>query len=170
MLKKSSSYGTRNDDSIPLIKLKRNFFKNTFFPSVISEWNKLDPIIGNVGSSCIFKSNIRKSIRPTTWSFFDCYNHKGVRLTTPLRLGLSYLHEYKFNHNFQNYINPLCSCGVDIESTSHFILHCPREEWIVFNRSTIVWKFIIWFERNYRILNPSIDYIISTEKFKEPLL
>ena len=39
-----------------------------------------------------------------------------------LRLGLSRLREHKFNHNFQNCINPLCSCSMDIESTSHFFL------------------------------------------------
>ena len=44
---------------------------------------------------------------------------------TRLRLGLSHLREHKFIHKFQNCINPLCSCGTDIESTSHFFLHCP---------------------------------------------
>ena len=44
---------------------------------------------------------------------------------TQLCLGLSHLCEYKFNHNFQNCINLLCSCGMDIESKSHFFLHCP---------------------------------------------
>ena len=43
---------------------------------------------------------------------------------TRLLLGLSHLREHKFSHNFQNRINPLCSCGMDIESTSHFLLHC----------------------------------------------
>ena len=42
-----------------------------------------------------------------------------------LRLGLRHQREHKFNQNFQNCINPLCSCGIDIESTSHFFLHCP---------------------------------------------
>ena len=42
-----------------------------------------------------------------------------------LRLGLRHQREHKFNQNFQNCINPLCSCGMDIESTSHFFLHCP---------------------------------------------
>ena len=42
-----------------------------------------------------------------------------------LLLGPSHLREHKFNHKFQNYINPLCSCSIDIESTSHFFLHCP---------------------------------------------
>ena len=35
------------------------------------------------------------------------------------------IREHKFNHNFQNCINPICSCGNDIESTSQFFLYCP---------------------------------------------
>ena len=38
---------------------------------------------------------------------------------------MSYLREHKFKHNFQGCFNPICSCGLDIESTSHFHLHCP---------------------------------------------
>ena len=44
---------------------------------------------------------------------------------TRICLGLSRLREHKFSHNFQNCINPLCSCAVDIKSTSHFFIHCP---------------------------------------------
>ena len=44
---------------------------------------------------------------------------------TRLRLGLSHLREHKFNNNFQNCINPLCSCGMNMESTFHFFLRCP---------------------------------------------
>ena len=38
---------------------------------------------------------------------------------------MSHLREHKFKHNFQGCLNPICSCGFDIESTSHFLLHCP---------------------------------------------
>ena len=31
--------------------------------------------------------------------FFDCDNHKGIRLITLLRVGLSHLLEHKFNHD-----------------------------------------------------------------------
>ena len=47
---KTSSYATRNVDCISLIKIKHNFFKNTFFPSAIIEWNKLDPAFLNAKS------------------------------------------------------------------------------------------------------------------------
>ena len=89
------------------------------------EWNKLDPTIQNAKIFGIFKSNVLKFIRPTPRSFFNCYNHKGIRLMRRLRPGLIHLREHKFNHSFQNCINPLCSCGRDIESTPHFFLHCP---------------------------------------------
>ena len=32
-----------NTNDIPLMNIRYNFFKNTFFPSAIIEWNKLDP-------------------------------------------------------------------------------------------------------------------------------
>ena len=124
ILEKISSYATRNVDCIHLTKIKHNFFKNTFFPSAIIEWKKLDPTIRNAERFGIFKSNILKFIRPTPRSFFNCYNHKGIKLMTRLRLGLSHLREHKFNHNFQKRINTLRSCAMDIESASHFFLHC----------------------------------------------
>ena len=34
---------------------------------------------------------------------------------------ICHLHEHKFKHNFQYCLNPICSCGLDIES----LLHCP---------------------------------------------
>ena len=84
---KTSSYATRNVDCIPLIKIKHDFFKNTFFPYAIIEWNKLDPDIRNSESLSIFRSNIFKFIRPTPRSFFNCYHHKGIRLMTRLWVG-----------------------------------------------------------------------------------
>ena len=40
-------YNTRNTNDIPLMNIKHNFFKNTFFLSTIIEWNKFDPAIRN---------------------------------------------------------------------------------------------------------------------------
>ena len=75
----------RNVDGFPLVKIKRNFFKNAFFPSAMIEWNKLDSTIRNAESFGIFKSNIVKFIRPTPRIAFNCYNHKGIRLMIRLR-------------------------------------------------------------------------------------
>ena len=43
-----------------------------------------------------------------------------------LRLDLNHLRENKFRHNFQNSLNPICSCEDDIETTIHYLLHCPN--------------------------------------------
>ena len=40
-------------------------------------------------------------------------------------LGLSHLHEHKLKHGFHDSLNPICSCGNNIESSAHFVLHCP---------------------------------------------
>ena len=92
--------------------------KNSFFPSVIIEWNNLDSNLRNSKSISVFKEKILNFIWPSPNSFLDCHNPKGIKVITRLRLGLSYV-------NFQDTINPLCNCGQDIESATHFFLHRP---------------------------------------------
>ena len=82
----------RNANNIPHFKVKYSFFKNTFFPSVIIEWNKLDPEIENAPPSVsIFKKNILKIIRPTANNIFGCHNLKGIKYLTRLQLGLIFV-------------------------------------------------------------------------------
>ena len=47
-----------------------------------------------------------------------------MHLLRRLHLCLSHLNEHRFNHNFQNCINSLCTCRLEVESISHFFLHC----------------------------------------------
>ena len=48
----------------PFIKTKTNFFKNSFFPAVIMEWNKIDVNISTSASVNVFKRIVLKFIRP----------------------------------------------------------------------------------------------------------
>ena len=121
-----SRYNTRNTNNIPQFKVKHNFFRNSFFPSAVIEWNKLDLNIRNSESLNVFKNSLLKFIRPSGNSVFNCHNPRGVKLLTRLRLGLSHLREHKFKHGFQDSLNPICSCGNDIETLAHFLLHCPH--------------------------------------------
>ena len=74
----------------------------------------------------LFKKNsIQRFIRLSSCDVFHYHNHKGIRLITRLHAVLIHLHEHRFKHNFQYCLNPLCCCGLDIKSTSHFVLHCP---------------------------------------------
>ena len=86
--------------------------------------NNLDPTLWNPKRFVDFKSSILKFVRPSPSNVFNYNNHKGIRLITRLRVGMSHLREHKFKDNFQDCLNPICSCGLDIESTSHFLLHC----------------------------------------------
>ena len=121
---RSSNYATRNIRNIPLLETRHTFFKISFLTSIIIEWNKLDHSIRNSSSLNIFRKSILNFIRPSPNSLFNCHNPKGIKVISRLRLGLSHLREHKFKHSLQNYLNPFCSCGVDIESTAHFFLHC----------------------------------------------
>ena len=103
-----------------------NIFRNSLSPSAVIEWNKLDLNIRNLESLNIFKKMLLKFICPSGSSVFNCHNLRGVKLLTRLRLGLSHLREHKFKHGFQDSLNPICSCGNDIETLAHFLLHCPH--------------------------------------------
>ena len=50
-----SRYNTRNINNIPQFKVKYNFFRNSFFPSAVIEWNKLDLNICNSDSFDYFQ-------------------------------------------------------------------------------------------------------------------
>ena len=127
MISRSSRlHTTRNSDSITPFNVRHNFFKNSFFPSVISEWKKLDLEIRNSASLEIFKKHSSNFIRPNSNNAFNINNPLGLKLLTCLRIGFSHLKEHKFKHNFQGSTDLLCSCGNDIESTFHFFLPCPN--------------------------------------------
>ena len=119
---KNSNYNTRNTDKITLFHTKFNFFKNSFFPSTVIEWNKLDPNLRSAASLSVFKKNLLKFIRPSRNSVFNCHNCKEIKYLTRLRL--SHLRQHKFKHSFQDTLNPFCSCGLDIETNMHFF-YCP---------------------------------------------
>ena len=60
----------------------------------------------------------------TRCKVYDINDTTGIKLITRLRLGFSHLREHKFKHNFQDTLNPLCSCSIEAESISHYFLHC----------------------------------------------
>ena len=188
---KAHAYATRNVENIACFKIRHNFFKSSFFSSTIIEWNNLDPTLRNSKSFIDFKNSILKFIRPSPTNIFSCNNHKGIRLITRLRVGMSHLREHKFKHNFQDFLNPICSCGLDIKSTSHFLLHCPTfddEQFTLLStlnnidcilleltesslsQTLLYGNKLFDKEKNTRILKGTIEYILSTERFEEPLI
>ena len=112
--KLTKPYSTRNANNIPHFEVKYSFFKNTFYPLVIIEWNKLDPEIQNAPSFNIFKKNILKFVRLATNNIFGYHNLKGIKRLTRSRIGFSHLYEHKIKNNFQGTLNPLFTCGCSI--------------------------------------------------------
>ena len=103
-----------------------------FFRSTVIEWNNLDKSIRGSESFTLFKerhSFFKKSILQPIWPTpnrtFNWHNPTGIKLITRFRLGLSHLRDHKFKHNFLNCLNPICCCGKGIETTAHYLLHCP---------------------------------------------
>ena len=97
---------------------------------------------------------------------------------------MSHLHQHKFKHNFQDCLNPICSCGLDIESTSHFLLHCPtfnderytllstlnniHRKLLELTKSSLPQTLLLGntlFDqgKNTRILNATVEYILFEE-------
>ena len=108
-----------------------------------------------------------------------------------LRLGLSHLRYYKFRHNCQDCINPIRVCGLEIETTTHFLLHCPLfqyarqsvltnikkiDESILKKHDGLITKTLLYgndkfdLSCNKSIISSIIEFIVSTERFSNTLV
>ena len=144
----------------------------------------------NAPSINLFKKNILTFIRLGPNKVFNIYNPYGLKLLTRLRLGLSHLRGYKFNHNFSDSLDEIWLCGKDIESTSHFLLQCSlflNERQVLVNKirdidssfidqneNSLCYTLLFGKENmndseNTHILKATIEYILSTDRFKLPL-
>ena len=74
----------------------------------------------------IFKKKLLKIIHPYGNSVFRCHNPKVIKLLTRIKLGLSHLREHKFKHGFLHSLNPSCSCGQNIETSTCFLPRCSN--------------------------------------------
>ena len=106
------------------------------------------------------------------------------------RIGFSHLKEHKFKHNFQDSLQPLCSYGNDIESTVHFFLQCPNfttqrqallnklkrinASIMAENENSVVRTLLFGrpgfnYSTNKEIINATISFILTAERFNCPL-
>ena len=185
-------YATSSSQSnkIPSFKTRHNFFKDSFFPAVTSEWNSLDVNIRNSSPINMFKKELLKFITPVPNSTYNINDSKGLTLLTRLRLGLIHLGDHKFRRNFQDCESPMCSCGQDTETSTHFLLHCPNHRCarktlfhkinkvsgnILRQSDSTITKILLFgnikldFETNKILLMFTIEFISLTERFSCPL-
>ena len=117
-------YEANLNNQIPFFNVITNFLKSSFFPGVMTKWNNLDISIRNWPSCHAFKNLMLKFIRLKRISISSNENFEGLKLTARMRHGLSLLAHHIFRHNFQDCLNPICSCSQEIETTNYFLIHC----------------------------------------------
>ena len=187
--KPSLRYSTRFSP-LPNFKVRTELFRNSFFPYTVNEWNNLDNIIKSFESYSMFRKKMLNLIRPKCNDIYGIYNPTGLKLLTRLRLDLSHLNDHKFNHNFKDCINPLCSCSLSVENNVHFFLHCHHfslQRQNLMNNIKSIDKDIInetdsdlvnillfgsskyQYHINSKILSFSIGFILNTERFSGQL-
>ena len=95
----------------------------SFFPSAITEWNKLDCSVRNADSFKVFKKCVLTFIRPMPNSIYNIHNPLRVKYLTTLRIRFSHLKEHKFGKpNSKNSFNKaMLSASIEyIVSTERF--------------------------------------------------
>ena len=139
----------------------------------------------------LFKKRLLSFIRPEQNTVFDVHNPVGLKYLTRLRLGLSHLNGHQFKHNFQDCFNPPCSCNLDIETTTHYLLCCHHYKSIRISLVSRVKalcknfsdlsddnkiKLLLYGDsrfddnKNGEILKATITYIIESDRFSLHLI
>ena len=135
-----------------------------------------------------FFKNILKFKRPSPNSTSNWFNTKDINYLTVLRLGLSHPRDHQFKHNLLDSLNPIC---FDIETKCYFLIHCPN---FINERSpllknvsrlnknklpfcdNLVMKRLLYGDNSFDLvantlmLNLSVDFILSSERFDGPLI
>ena len=120
-----AGFRTRNNN-LPTYNCRKDCFNYSFSPSTLNDWFRLDIDIRNSESISLVKSRLLSFIRPNQSNRYNISDPIRLKLLPCLRLGLSHLNEHKFRYNFQDCLNPLCSCSLEIEDTTHYLLHCQN--------------------------------------------
>ena len=165
-------------------------FQNSFFPHSVNQWNQLNPEIRNSTSLHIFRKGLFRLIKPLENSIYNIHDPLGIKLLTRLRLEFSQLRDHKFRHNFQDTLNPMCTCSLEPENTSHFLLHChnhnnPRitlmsdlstiDPSICFLNETYLVHLLLFGDKKYdlatnqKILKATIVFLKESSRFDEGL-
>ena len=137
------------NNQISFFNAKTDFFLNFFFPAVVNEWSNLDVSICNSSLCHLFKKLILKFIRPEPNRISATENFEGgLKFLTRMRLGLSHLADHRFRHNFQDCLNPIYSCGQEIEqqAISFFTISITVVQENFFLKK-LTWLILIFYSR-----------------------
>ena len=123
----------KRNNNFPTYNCRTDCLKYPFFPRTFGDWFWLDINIRNSESMPLFRSRL-SFIRPNQNNIYNIFDPFGLKLLTRHSLGLSHLNKHKFRPNFQGCLNPLYPCSLEIEHTTHYLLHCQH-----ISIATILW-------------------------------
>ena len=115
--KRKQSFNSRNI-YIPSYNCRTKYFTSSFSPASLEEWFHLDPSIRNAETTNALKQKLLLFIYPLENSIFNIFDPKGLKLLTCLLLSFSHRQEHRFQHDFQECLNPSCPCSQETENTS----------------------------------------------------
>ena len=122
---------------------------------------------------------------------FNVDSSEGLKFLTRIRLGLTHLADHEFRDNFQNCVNPICSCSQEIEISTYFLLHCSNyhcarqtlfdkvnkiDSTILKQNEQVITKLLSFgnqklkASQNKSILTSTIEFLQATERFKTSLI
>ena len=180
---------TVSSDIITPFSARTIKFQSAFFPSCVFSWNRfLTSDQRNAPDINKFKKKILSIYKPQKVSNFGINDRAGLRYLTQLRVDLNPLRKYKFNHNFADTTDELCSFGDGVEDTCHYFLDCHQfveiRKALLDNVSDLVGENLRKYTKkkiinlllygnidlkpykNNAILNETIKFIHKSEKFK----
>ena len=99
-------------------------FSDSFFPSCIVDWNELDEKLKKVINKKSFYSSLVKLVRPPNRKNVKILDKIALKYLPQLRVWLNDLTRYKFDHNFDDTIDPMRSANDGVEDVTHFLLSC----------------------------------------------
>ena len=101
---------------LTILSSKMLSFCSTFFPYCINDWIKLNDNLRN--ANAIFKLSVKncltKFIKVKENSSFCVSDPLDLKLLTRLWLNFSYLNEHKFRYNFQDNVNSMSLCVLEV--------------------------------------------------------
>jgi hypothetical protein len=118
------AYQLRNIHDVCVPRTRTLSYKNSFIPSTIKLWNKLDLRVRNSPSLSTFRQAIKKHLFPKPNPLF-LYGRRPAQIHhARIRMGLSALNQQRHKYNYIP--DPACtSCGYRQEDPIHYFLECP---------------------------------------------
>ena len=182
---------TNRDDIMPTRTLK---FRYSFFPDTSNSWNYLSSFIKSSPSLTVFKKRYLAFFNVTPNSTYGIHNPLGLKYLTRLRVGLSHLRAYKYQHNFKDTTSQFCSCQNNkSETVEHYLLYCPiyslmrmiselfeilRQivSLLTLTSPSYTCNLLLYgnpsfnFYTNKKILEITISFIIASKRFEAPFI